>query len=491
MRSSRRKRSVTGILQNKNRRKKKNKNQEIMHVTVLFTALFLVLMGYILYYTAAHEEELINNSYNPRQQLLAEQNIRGSIYARDGELLAESVKGEDGGYTRSYPYGSLFSHAVGYSTNGKTGIEAQCNYDLIHSDLPFAVKAENERKNRKNPGNNVTTTLDATLQQTAYDALGAYKGAVVAMDPTTGEILAMVSKPDYDPNLIVEQWDELIADKESGTLLNRVSQGLYPPGSTFKIVTALEYMRENPDTYESFSFDCGGSFTHGEDKIKCYHGTKHGLVDLEKAFAKSCNASFASIGLKLDKEQFSKTLNGLYFNSELPVEFAYHKSSILIGDDTTDSEMMQNAIGQGRTQETPLHMAMITAAVANGGVMMKPYLVDGVKSADGVALKEYKPSAMGKEVMTAGEAAFLTDLMTGVVESGTATKLSGRPYTAAGKTGSAEYSGVKEESHAWFTGFAPVENPRLVVTVIIEGAGSGGDVAVPVARRVFDGYLDR
>lgn len=471
------------------KKEKVSQDREIIHVTYFFAALFLALSAYIMVYAATHEEELVNNSYNPRQQMLIAQNTRGTIYSADGEALAETVAGEDGKGKREYPFSNLFSHAVGYASNGRMGVEAQMNYYLIQSSIPFSEKAVNEREGKKNPGDNVYTTLNTKLQQTASDALGVvYDGAIVAMNPKTGEIYAMVSMPDFDPNEIDNIWEQVIADKESSVLLNRVSQGLYPAGSTFKIVTALEYIRENPETYKNYQYNCSGSLTHGEDKINCYHGSVHNAVDLRKSFAKSCNTSFANMGLLLDREKFGKTLDKLYFNKPLPVEFASKSSSLLVEKETSDSDIMQSAIGQGKTQISPLHLAMITASVANDGEMMTPYLVDRVVSDDGTVVKQYTPSSMGK-VMSAEEAAVLKDYMEEVVKTGTGRKLSGLSYTAAGKTGSAEYNMVKGDSHAWFTGYAPAENPEIVVTVIIEGAGSGGDYAVPIAKRVFDAYF--
>lgn len=447
------------------------------------------MMGYFTVYALTHEEELINNSYNNRQQILASQNRRGTIFAAGGEVLAETRVNKDQKETRVYPYKNLFAHAVGYTEKGKTGIEAQMNYYLLRSDIPSVEKVRKERLNEKNPADNVYTTLNVKLQEAAYHALGIYKGAVIAMDPQTGEILAMVSKPDFDPNEIALVWDEIIGDSENGVLLNRATQGLYPPGSTFKLVTALEYIRENPDSYQKYTFSCNGRLQDGDSTINCYHGSKHGEVDLKKSFAKSCNASFANIGLMLDKKQFSKTLDELLFNQELPLPFVYNQSKLVVTKESTNEDMMQAAIGQGKTQMTPMHLAMLTAAVANHGTLMKPYLVKQVASADGTQIKKIKPEKL-KELMSEDEAAVLTEYMQEVVECGTATKLSGLSYTAAGKTGSAEFSSQKEESHAWFTGFAPAEDPKLVVTVIIEGAGSGGDYAVPMARRVFDAFLN-
>jgi len=457
-------------------------------VTISVVIVFLGMMGYFTVYAMTHREELLNNSYNGRQQIFAAQNSRGRIYARGGEVLAETKAEVGGKEKRVYPYASLFSHAVGYVGKGKTGIESQANYYLIQSGIPSMSKAKLGALGEKNPGDCVYTTLDVELQEAADRALGIYRGAIIAMDPKTGEILAMVSKPDFDPNTIEEQWDEILEDEESGTLVNRTTQGLYPPGSTFKIVTALEYIRENPENYNGYRFTCSGSIREGDSVINCYHGSKHGEVDLKTSFSKSCNTSFAHIGISLDREMFADTLHSLLFNEELPLDFVYNKSSLEILKDDDNGEMMQNAIGQGRTQITPLHLAMITSAVANGGVLMKPYMLDRVETAEGTKVKQFSPEEYG-ELMTSGEASVLKEYMEDVVLHGTGTKLSGLTYTAAGKTGSAEFNSQKEESHAWFTGFAPVEDPRIVVTVIIEGAGSGGDYAVPMARRVFDAYL--
>ena len=459
-----------------------------MFVTYLSVAVFLGMMGYTCHYAVTHRQEMINNSYNGRQELFIAQNTRGKIYASGGQVLAETQTDEKGKETRVYPYENLFAHAVGYASKGRFGIEAQSNYYLINSNARLSDKVEDEIAGEKYPGDNVFSTLDVGVQEVAYQSLGIYKGAVIVTEPRTGRVIAMVSKPDFDPNQIDEIWDELLADKESSVLLNRATQGLYPPGSTFKIITALEYIRENPDTYGQYSYQCSGRFTHGEDVINCYHGTVHGSVDFTKSFAKSCNSSFANIGLQLDRTRFGDTLYSLLFNSKLPVSFAYNQSSLVIDRNTSDSDVMQAAIGQGTIQITPLHMNMITCAVANGGILMKPYLVDCVKNAEGTVVKQFEP-ATGGRLMSEEEAQILNGLMQEVVRSGTGTKLSGLTYTAAGKTGSAEYNNVKEDSHAWFTGFAPAEDPELCVTVIIEGAGSGGDYAVPIARRIFDEYF--
>ena len=453
-----------------------------MTVTWFFVGLFFVMMGYTCHYAVTHRQTLMNNSYNTRQEILVAQNSRGTIYAAGGQILAETATDAEGKELRVYPYANMFSHVVGYASNGKFGIEAQANYYLINSNTRLSEKVASDVAGEKYPGDSVITTLDVDLQQIAYDSLGMYSGAVIVSEPSTGRILAMVSKPDFDPNEIDAIWDGLIADKESSVLLNRVTQGLYPPGSTFKIVTALEYIRENPDSYNQFRYQCSGRFTHGEEQINCYHGTSHGSEDFSKAFAKSCNSAFANIGLSLDRKKFGDTLNDLLFNRELKVDFAYNQSKLAIDADTSDADVMQAAIGQGTTQMTPLQLHMITCAIANGGMLMKPYLLERVETSEKTVVRQFSPDSY-KRLMSEEEAQIMTGLMEEVVKSGTGTKLSGLSYTAAGKTGSAEYNQVKTDSHAWFTGFAPADEPQVCVTIIIEGAGSGGDYAVPIMPR--------
>ncbi|WP_251209316.1 peptidoglycan D,D-transpeptidase FtsI family protein [Acetatifactor aquisgranensis] len=478
----------------KNNKKKKisrysANRPEIIVTSCFFGLLFAAMIGYLGYFVATSEQEMVNNSYNSRQEILLSRNYRGAIYSRDGEVLAQTRLDEDQNESRVYPYGRLFAHAVGYSTKGRTGVESLANYYLINTNTSLANKAANDIAGIKNPGDNVYTTLDVDLQQVADSQLNIYKGAVVVTEVSTGKILAMVSHPDFDPNEIAQIWDSLMDDEDSSVLLNRVTQGQYPPGSTFKIVTALEYIRENPDTYNNYSYFCNGYFSSGTGRINCYHGTNHGQVGFESSFAKSCNSSFANIGVNLDQESFEETLDELLFNQELPIAFPYSGSKANVVEQVSMNELMQTSIGQGRTQISPIHLNMITSAIAGGGVLMKPYVVDRIENDAGRVVKSFQPSAYGS-LMSEDEAEILKGLMESVVEDGTGRKLSGLSYTAAGKTGSAEYNDVKEDSHAWFTGFAPVEEPEICVTIIVEGAGSGGDYAVPIARRIFDAYFN-
>lgn len=475
--------------------KKKEKtslvNKEIITVTCIFAAMFIALICYIAYFTVAKSELFINNTYNnKRAGILAEKIVRGNIISKDGKVLAKTVSSGEG-EKREYPYGNLFAHAVGFYSreNGTIGVEATTNFKLLSSSDIITSRLLNDIDGIKNQGDTVITTFDTKLQQTAYSALGDRKGAVIVMDVRTGEILVLVSKPDFDPNRIDEIWDGVNEDSENSPLLNRACQGLYPPGSTFKIVTVLEYIRENSDT-SGYEFDCTGSFEYEDVKINCYHGKPHGELDLDLSFAKSCNSSFANISSKLDRGRFGKTCDGLMFNRDIPCPFSFKQSSIDISGTSDAADVIQAGIGQGKTQITPIHMALITSAIANDGVLMKPMAVSAVRNVRGVNVKRYGKEEYGR-LMSAEEASKLKVLMREVVETGTGSRLMGTEgYEAAGKTGSAEYSKDKTKSHAWFTGFAPYEAPEIAVTVIVEGGGSGGETAVPVARMVFDEYFN-
>ncbi|MCR4741091.1 MAG: penicillin-binding protein 2 [Lachnospiraceae bacterium] len=478
------------IRDKEHRVERKKENRAIAYITYAFVLIFVVLIVYLLWYTYFRGPEDINNSYNPRQDIYAARVVRGGILSRDGEVLACTEKHENGDEERVYPYGPLFAHAVGFSTHGKTGVELNTNIRLLTSNRPVLERASNALSGKKSAGDNVITTLDLGMQKAAYDALASYKGAIVASDVKTGEILCMVSKPDFDPNTIDTDWERINADTGSGILLNRATQGLYPPGSTFKIITTLEYLKERGEDAYDYHFDCTGSFEYKGSIINCYHGRKHGEMDLISSFAKSCNSSFANISTTVDKGAFRKTCEELLFNKELPVQFSYRESYVPLDASSSTDELLQTAIGQGKTQITPLHMNMITQAIANDGIMMSPYIIGGIVSDDGKPVRKYGAREYGR-VASEKNCGELKMLMEEVIKTGTGTRLSDTTgYTAAGKTGSAEYSSNKVMSHAWFTGYAPVDDPKVCVTVIAEEAGSGGEIAVPMARKVFDAYFN-
>jgi peptidoglycan glycosyltransferase len=446
------------------------------------------MMGYFTYFLIVRSDEVINSTYNKRQEVLAERIIRGEILSADGEILAKTLVDEEGNETREYPFGDMFAHVVGRISKGKTGIEESENIRMLTTNINSIEVMYSDLIGEKSPGDNVITTLDTKLQQVAYDALGNRRGAVVVMEPATGKIIAMVSNPTYDPNKVDDLWEEMIADEDAKSpLLNRATQGLYPPGSTFKVMTALEYIRENPN-YLNYEYDCDGSIEHKGMKIHCYNGKAHGEVDLPLSFAKSCNTSFSSMGKELDMNKFHDLCETFLFNSTLPITMGSNPSSFTLKKGTSSvKEAMQTAIGQGNTLITPMLNAMITATVANGGVMMKPYVVDRIENAEGGKVKKYTPRINSKP-MTPEEAKFIAEMMRSVVTEGTATELDDMKQEAAGKTGSADHGNGK--AHAWFIGFAPYDDPEIVVSIIVESVGTGGDYAVPIAREIFDAYFE-
>lgn len=482
-----------------NRENKKSKdaknqsfNREILFSTYIFIGLFVVLMGYFSYFMIFKSEKVINNAYNKRDTLFTERIVRGTIYDRNREKLAYTKIDEDGTETRVYPYDNLFAHAVGYCGQSQTGIESIGNFYLLRSNAFLGERIFKDITGEKNIGDNVLTTLDTRLQQTAYDALGNNRGAVVVLNPKTGEILAMVSKPDYDPNQITKLLSDLedktaSGEEEGSVLYNRATQGLYPPGSTFKIITLLEYLREGNDA-KDFSFSCSGKLESNGETVRCYKNHAHGNQDLTRAFANSCNGAFAEIGLSLDIEQYQKLCSQLLFHSRLPLSFAYKKSSFTLNSASTTGQIIQSSIGQGETLTSPMHLALIMSAISNDGILMNPYVISQVENYNGNVEQTFKPSEYGA-LMTKEEAAMLRPYLREVVTNGTGRGLKSDLYTAYGKTGSAEYGTEKGKSHGWFVGFAEKDGDSVCVSILVEDGGSGSESAVPIAKALFNEYF--
>ena len=466
-------------------------NRNILRITYAGAVVFLVMAAYFAWFLCVKAESMIANPYNARLDSLSERVVRGDILDRDGKVLAETIVSSDGTETRVYPYNYLFTHSVGYMGNhGKAGLESLDNFYLLRSHVNLIEQTVNNLSGKKNPGDRVVTTLDLGLQQAADEAMGKHRGAIIVMEPDTGKVLALISQPNFNANLLDERWEE-INDPESdkAMLLNRAFQGLYPPGSVFKLVTALEYMREYPGETESYRFTCGGTYRRDEYAIRCYGGEAHGQESFPEAFRNSCNGAFADIGLKRSPKRWSSTAESLLFNRNLSAELPSADSLFRLENDTGEWEVLQTAIGQGKTMVSPLHMAMLTAAIANGGKVMKPYLTDRVETVAGQKVKTFNPVSLGN-IMTAGETDYLKKLMRAVVTDGTGSAFRDAPYEAAGKTGSAEVE-KSAEPHSWFVGFAPADKPEVVIAVIAEQAGSGGAVAAPIARKVLDAWYEK
>ncbi len=463
------------------------RNLELTVITYGFLAIFIAMCLYFAYFLTFGAEDFINNPYNARVSQFSDDVIRGDVLSSDGEVLATTQVASDGSETRVYPFGSTFAHAVGYNTNGKSGVELDGNFNMLRSHSFALTRLLNDFTDTKDQGDSVVTTLDAGMQKTAYNAFGSYRGAVVAIEPKTGKILCLMSKPDFDPGSIASNWEALNSDSDSSVLLNRATQGLYPPGSTFKILTALEYLNEGGKM--SDAFDCGGTYTENGYTIHCYGNTSHGNEDLKQAFAKSCNVAFSQAGLSLDLNKYKNLADNMLFNNELPTKLSNVKKSsfdLKKGDDPV--LVMQTAIGQGDTLVTPLHMAMIAAAIENDGIVMEPYIIDKVVNDNGDLVRPYFGDNYGA-IISSEDAKKLKKLMRAVVTDGTGSALLSDNYKAFGKTGSAEYTSDKNATHSWFVGFAKKDGKEVAVAVIMEGAGSGSAHAVPVARAMFDNYF--
>lgn len=467
-------------------RRRRARNKEYTLVSWFFVLIFVAMILYLVRFQMTESDEFINSPYNTRQDTFADRVVRGTIMSADGQVLAKTEV-YDGGYEeRVYPYSNVFSHVVGYDSNGKSGLESEANFLLLSSHEFFLDQMKNQLQGNKNMGDTVVSTLESDLQTTAYYALGDRRGAVVALEPSSGKILAMVSKPDFDPNYIDENWEWLVNDASNSSLLNRALNGRYPPGSTYKLVTALDYIR-NYGRLEKYSYYCEGTITKEEHSIQCYNGNVHGQEDFYSAFASSCNCAFADIGIALGGASLKETSEDLLFNKALPVEGA-RKSDFSLDKNSEIPLIMQTAIGQGNTLVSPMHMAMITSAVANNGVLMEPYLIDHVLNDTGDIVKRKRPESY-KRLLSRNEAELLQGLMEDVVEYGTASALSGRGYKAAGKTGSAEYDEYGS-SHSWFIGYCEDQEgePGIAVAIIVEGGGTGSEAAVPIAAQIFDVY---
>ena len=470
--------------------KNKIKNKPIIFTTYVMVFLFLGLFSYIIYFMVVDADRVIANSGNKRQDAFEEKIVRGNIETSDGVVIAETLVDSEGNETRNYPYKDMFAHVVGYNSYGRTGLELSMNFYMLRSNINIFERVKNELREEKNPGDNVISTINYDLQKAAYDALGDNNGAVIVIEPDTGKILAMVSKPAYDPNNIDEVWEEVHSEEGSTStvLLNRAVQGLYAPGSTFKILTLLEYMRENPD-YENYSYECTSSGVFNNVSIHCASDRVHGVVDVAQSLAKSCNTSFVNMGVTLDMEKFNNLCEDFMYNSELPYEGTYSRSSFVLDENSDISEIPQTVIGQGKTQITPLHNALIISAIANGGVVMKPYLVDSIENADGAVVKKYKSKSY-KSIMEPSEAEILTEYLTEVCTSGTAADyFANVSYSVAGKTGTAEYDN-QGNCNSWFIGFSNVDDPDIAVSIVVEDYTSNRTSGVSVAKKIFDAYYN-
>ena len=469
---------------------KKNIRKEIYVTAVIFAVIFLAMAFFLFNFVKSDSKEFIYNSYNSRFSVFADDVVRGNIYTADGRVIAKTSKDEDGKEIRVYPDERLFCHEVGYVGKGMAGLEASYSFELLKSHITLQDQINNSLTGQKSPGDSLYTTLDYDAQKAAFEGLGLYEGAVVAIDPDSGKIIAMVSKPDYDSNTIAKYWDDINdSSKNSSVLLNRATNGAYPPGSTFKIVTTLAYLRANNGNSD-YSFNCKGKIDIDDYTIHCSGNKQHGSEDLLSAFSNSCNSAYASIGVNLDRDEFVKTAEDLYFNQKLPTLLDNTKKSVFGIDSTTkESIVAQTAIGQGETSVSPIHMCMLVSAIANDGELMEPYLADRIESEEGEIISQTEAVSAGN-IMSSSEVALLNSYMEAVVMDGTAGKVDFGDLSVYGKTGTAEYSENKKLTHSWFVGYAKDDDgKKLAIAVIMEGAGYGSKYAAPLAAKVFNAYF--
>jgi penicillin-binding protein A len=468
-------------------------NRPIVHLFGLFTLLFGVLVVFTSRWSVLEAKSLTDNTAN-RRPLLEQQKIpRGLIYARDGTLLATNQRlgsRETRRYVRRYPTGTLFSHAVGYSfiQRGRSGLEQSENNVLTGTGKEFASLVQELKGEQQ--GDNLRTTLDPRLQRAARSALGGRRGSVVAIEPSTGRVRAMVSVPDFDPNAIPTSFGQLNADPSS-PVFNRATQARYPPGSTFKVVTAAAALDSGRFTPNSVLSGRNNKPISGLP-LQNFGGEDFGQVTLEEALTKSINTVWAEVGSDLGKRTMLRYMRRFGFGTEPPIDYprnqlapsgVFNSRGRLLGPGSA-IDIGRMSIGQERLQVTPLQMAMVAAAIGNDGELMQPTLVDRAIAPDGRLRERYSPQPL-RRVVSAGAARGVASMMTSVVErgSGTAAQLQG--VRVAGKTGTAERG--TSVNQAWFIAFAPVEDPKIALAVTVEQAnGTGGEVAAPIAQRLLE-----
>jgi peptidoglycan glycosyltransferase len=398
-------------------------------------------------------------------------------------------------YTRTYPEGGLFAHALGYSyvDRGQAGLEQSRNDELVGENSEF-TSIFDELTGKKQEGDDVHTTLDADAQQVAIDALGGQAGSIVALEPSTGQVRVMVSEPGYDPNAIPDILSQL-NQQEGSPILNRATQGRYPPGSTMKVVTAAAAL--DSGEYEPDSIVDGSSpKTISGAPLTNSGGADFGPIPLTTALTNSVNTVWAEVAENLGSGTMYDYMERFGFNTEPPLDYPRGQMTpsgvfgedgkLLDEDDPVDIGRV--AIGQERLQVTPLQMAMVAAAVANGGVLMQPRLTDRVVDKDGRVEERIEPEE-DERVMSGETAEALADMMANVVREGTGTAAALSGIDVAGKTGTAEVDGGTA-NQAWFIAFAPVEEPQMAIAVTVERtSGQGGTVAAPIAKTVLESLI--
>jgi len=444
---------------------------------------FAVLCLYLSWWQVVRAPALRADEHNSRARDRLRTIEPGEVRDGDGEVLLGVERGRKG-WERTYPAGRYVAHLTGY--NDRSGLQRGLRDALLgvgRYEKPWAEFIEGPLR-----GNDVRLTVDLDAQQLATRLLRGRRGAVVALGARTGAVLALVSAPAYDPARILDsEWDyQLFQEDPELPELDRALQGLYPPGSALKIMTAaiaLDLDRVEPDT----TFECDGSYEIDGAEVTCPRA--HGEVTLAEALAVSCNTTFARLGEYVGGDEFMDYVQRfeLLEPAHIPLPSLPGKIGDLSGPNV-DVLLAETAFGQGETLVTPFAIARLTAALANGGTVIEPYLVSEVTSPGGQVVASARERVAGQAV-GAATAAEVAGMMVGVVEEGTGQVAALRGIEVAGKTGSAE--NPHGEAHSWFTAFAPADRPEVVVTCVVENAGAGSEAAAPIVREMLAHLLSR
>ncbi len=468
-------------------------NPPIVRLFELVIVLFALLVAYTSRWTVFEAQALRNHTANSRTLLEEERVRRGRITTSDGQVLAGSKKLDRKRFKRRYPTGALFAHPIGYSflVRGRSGLERYYNEPLSGQRTEL-VSAVDSILGERRVGNDMQTTLSTAAQQAAVQGLGGRRGAVVAMDVSTGAIRAMVSAPSYDPNAVDDPAGANLDQAPGSPQINRATQGRYPPGSTFKVVTAAAALDSGRYTPTSMVDGENGKRISGVP-LQNFGGKDWGRIDLTTALTYSVNTAWASVGEELGGETMNDYMERFGFYADPPLDYPDDQmlpsgvrpgggGGRLLHPDNEEVDVGRMSIGQGRLEASALQLATVAQTVANGGVRMKPYLRERVIDSDGRTVEEAEPEEV-ERVMSEESAGQLTQMMRNVVREGTGTAAAVEGVQVAGKTGTAELN-QSDLNQPWFIGFTPKH--AVAVTIEAVQGGTGGEMAAPIAKSVFE-----
>jgi penicillin-binding protein A len=468
-------------------------NTPIIRLYAFFALLFGALVFATSWWSVFTAPSLRDNAHN-RRPLLAEERIkRGTIRSADGRVLARSIKIDKDRYRRTYPTKDQFAHAIGYSftTLGRSGLEQYRN-DPLTGRRTELIGAVDSLLGRRNVGDSLRTALDTKAQQAAIDGLAGRKGAVVALEPKTGRVLAMASTPSYDPNNLDkgDKFKRLATDDANSPLVNRATQAGYPPGSTFKTVTATAALDTGKYTPDSTVSGKNGKKISGVP-LNNFGGEDFGDITLTDALTHSVNTVWAEVGEKLGIDTMAQYMLKYGFYKQPPIDLpsdqllasGERENGRLLRPRSGKIDVGRMAIGQDKLLVTPLQMATVAATIANGGVRMEPHITDKIIDPDGRTVDQIEPKR-AQRVMNVNTARSLTAMMKQVVKEGTGTAAALQGVEVAGKTGTAEIDIARKINDCWFIGFTN----DVAVAVVLERVqgGTGGVDAAPIAKKVFE-----